>query len=63
MTDTITLEDKIRCIQREIKMREGVYGRWVEKGAMSLGKATHEIDCMKAILADLEAIKKAEELI
>lgn len=63
MTDVISLEDKIKCVEREIAMRKGVYGRWVEKGAMSLGKATHEIETMEAILRDLLAIQEAEKLI
>lgn len=48
----ITKRDKIRCLEREIKMRERVYKRWVDIKKMTQTEADHEIACMKAILAD-----------
>jgi hypothetical protein len=62
MADTITTEDKLACAEREVKMRERVYPRWVELKKMSLGKATHEIEAMKAIVADYQKLL-AKELV
>lgn len=63
MTDTITTADKLACVERELKLRDKVYARWVADGKMSLGKATHEIDCIKAIVADYTELVKQERLI
>lgn len=32
MTDIITTADKLACAQRELKMRQHVYPRWIEAG-------------------------------
>lgn len=59
MTDiVITAADKLACAERELKMRQSVYPIWVEDGRMSLGKATHEIAAMTAILEDYRAVVK-----
>ena len=54
MTDIITTTDKLACAKRELAMRNNVYPRWVQQNKMSAGKATHEIDCMRAIVQDYE---------
>ena len=51
----ITLADQCRCVEREIKMRESVYPRWVASGKMSQGRADREIAMMRAVLKTLEA--------
>jgi len=43
---------KLACIQREIKMRERVYPRWVASGKMSQEKADLELEVMRAIAED-----------
>ena len=43
---------KLACIQREIKMRERVYPRWVASGTMSQEKADLELEVMRAIAED-----------
>jgi len=55
MTDIITAADKLACAERELKMRQRVYLRWIEDGRMSAGKAAHEIAVMEAIVADYRA--------
>jgi hypothetical protein len=54
MTDIITTADKLACAKRELALRKSAYPRWVEQGKLSAGKAAHEIDCMRAIVADYE---------
>jgi hypothetical protein len=44
--------DLLACAEREVRMRDRVYPRWVQIGRMTQAKADHEIACMKEI-ADL----------
>jgi hypothetical protein len=48
----ITKADKLACIEREIKMRETVYPRWVTESRMSQTKADRELEVMRAIAED-----------
>jgi hypothetical protein len=57
---TKTLAEQIACVKREIAMRERVYPRWVAAGKMKDSQASHEIECMRAILATLEALPKEQ---
>lgn len=63
MTDIITAADKLACAERELKMRQRVYPRWIEAGKLSLGKATHEIAAMEAIVADYRAAMEKARLL
>lgn len=63
MTAIITSADKLACAERELKMRQRVYPRWVDAGKMSAGKAELEIEMMKAIAADYQAAAQKERLI
>ncbi len=55
----ITLAEQIRCVTREIAMREAGYKRWVKTGRMTEPKAQREIAVMKAVLATLEGLARA----
>lgn len=46
--------DKIKCLKREIAMRERVYPGWVANGRMKQSAADREIAVMKAVLHDYE---------
>jgi hypothetical protein len=59
----IHLTDQIKAVEREITMRERVYGKWVRTGQMSQAKADHEIAAMHAVLETLQAIEEKERLI
>jgi hypothetical protein len=59
----MTEQDKLRCAEREAKMRRRVYQRWVEQGRMTQKQADHEIACMEAIAADYRKIVMGERLI
>ncbi len=59
----MTITDEIRCIEREIKLRENFYPRWINAGRMTEGKADHEIRCMKAILERLHEVESTELLL
>jgi hypothetical protein len=59
VTTKISIDDQIKCVQREIGMRERVYPGWVEKGKMRPEKADYEITAMKAVLGSLQIAKTA----
>lgn len=44
-----SIEEQIACVEREIRMRESVYPKWVSLAKMSRAKADSEIACMKAV--------------
>jgi hypothetical protein len=52
-SDVIPIADQIACVEREIKMRERVYPRWIDTGKMSAAKAAQELERMKAVLETL----------
>lgn len=51
-----TLRQQIECVQREIGYRQRCYPRWVADGRFSQAKADYEINCMKNVLRNLQAI-------
>lgn len=53
----VSLGDQIKCIQREIGMRETVYPRLVNNGKMSQKAADKELAAMKAVLETLRWLK------
>ncbi len=63
VTDIITAADKLACAEREVKMRERAYPRWIEDGRISAGKAAHEIATMKAIADDYRVSAEKERLL
>jgi hypothetical protein len=59
----VPIEVQVRCIEREIAMRERVYPRWVESKRMTQGKADEEMEAMRAVLATLQTIAEGQRLI
>lgn len=53
----VSIDVQILCVQREIRMREQVYPRWVANGKMKLDAAEREIEAMKAVLETLRQVK------
>ena len=60
MTDLfiVTLLEQISCVEREIRMREKVYPKWVEQGRMKQDKADREIETMKEVLNTLTKLRE-----
>ena len=54
----ITVEEMIRCANREVEYRCRVYARLINGGKMRQEKADYEIACMRAIAAKLEELRK-----
>ena len=45
-------EDKLRCVERELRFRRVIYEKRIERQAMTKEQADHEIGCMEAIASD-----------
>lgn len=52
----VSIEEQIASVEREIRMRESTYPRWVEQRCMTVKTAEHEISCMQAVLATLRRL-------
>ena len=61
MESNITIDDMIKCVEREIGMRMRVYPRWVEQHKMSQEKAVLEISTMQVVLEQLKKDKDNEQ--
>jgi hypothetical protein len=56
----VSIASKIKCLARELKMREALYPKRVAEGRMHKSTADYEIEVMRAILKDYQ--DKAKEL-
>lgn len=54
---TVTTEDKIRELKRELAMRARVYPHFVTSGALKQKTADRQIEVLQAILDDYEGKK------
>lgn len=52
-----TLDQQIRCAKEELERRKGRMAWLVEQGKLSEERATHEIECMRAIYQTLSQLK------
>ena len=59
----ISIEDKLKCVERELGFRQRVYDRLIERGKMSKRQADREIELMIAIVDDYQAMAEAERLL
>lgn len=50
-------DEKRRAVEREVKMRERNYPRWVRQGVMTQDFADRQLGVMRAILDDYEVQK------
>lgn len=60
---TISIAEQVKCVKREIAMRERVYPRWVASGKMPAAKADYETEAMKAVLETLKKVEAEGRLI
>jgi hypothetical protein len=61
MTVIVTTEDKLLCAERELKLRERLYPRWIDEGRISEGKAELELAIMRRIVADYAHLVEEEQ--
>lgn len=57
-----SLHDQIKCVQREIEMREDIYPRMVKWGKMDPQKADEELKAMKSVLSTLKEIRDKDQM-
>jgi hypothetical protein len=50
---TVSIDDQIKCVRRELGMRHRVYAKWVEGGRMKQDAADKELAAMQAVLDTL----------
>jgi hypothetical protein len=53
---TPTIQQQVACLEREVRMRERVYPRWVQAGKMTQPKADAETETMRAALETLRTL-------
>lgn len=63
MTQLISIQAQIKCVERELTYRVRVYGRWVAQEKMTLSKSNDEIAAMSAVLETLRQVERKERLI
>lgn len=56
---SVSLHDQIRCVRRELALRERAYPRWIAAGKLSPMDAKLGLMQMRAVLDTLEQIQAA----
>lgn len=54
---TVSIENQILCVKREIMMRKRAYPRWVSDGRMTQEGADKELAAMQAVLETLNGLR------
>jgi hypothetical protein len=49
----ITLDEQMAEVQRELTLRKKCYPQWVKAGKLDPGEATHQMQCLVAVLKTL----------
>lgn len=57
--EAVSLPRQVECLEREVRMRERNYPRWVAAGWISQAKADGELAAMRAALDTLCRVKLA----
>lgn len=58
----VTIDDMIKCAERELKLRRRVYPRLIADGKLSQDFADHQTIAMEAIVALLKKRKEVGEV-
>ena len=58
---TISIEDQIKCVKRELTMRGTVYTHQVSRGKMRQDEAVREIETMRAVLQTLLHVQAGQQ--
>lgn len=59
--DSVSIDEQIACVKREISMRRNVYPRWVALEKMKPEVMEKEIVRMEAVLVTLARVKQEME--
>lgn len=60
---TVSIDEQISCVQREVGLRRRIYPNRVMTGRMSKQRAEREIAAMEAVLETLEHQEVRERLV
>jgi hypothetical protein len=60
-SDSVSIDDQISCVRRELTMRKNTYPRWVALEKMSRAVMDREIARMEAVLVTLARVKQDAE--
>jgi hypothetical protein len=60
---TITEADKLRCVERELRLRRRNFPIWVKTGRMQQVQADREIELMAAIVEDYRKLTRLPGLL
>lgn len=61
MADDVSLEQQVKCVERELRMRHQVFGRRVAAGKMKQEQMDREIREMQAVLKTVQRAATAEK--
>ncbi len=61
MEKSIDINEQIKSVRREIKMREAAYPRWVAQDRLTQDKADHELAAMRAVEKTLMRVIEQDE--
>ena len=61
MVDVANIEGKLRCLRRELKLREKTYPRWVAEGRMAAAQAGYELDTLRQVVEDYSKLAEEKE--
>ncbi len=56
----ITIDEEIAELEREIRLRQQVYPRWVDSKKMTRAKADRQIEVMRSAVESLHRLKGLE---
>ena len=59
---TVDIETQIACVKREIHARETRFAQWLAARTITQQTADKELNCMRAVLATLERVQRAEQV-
>lgn len=45
----VTITEQLACVERELRLRRRVYGRWVQQNKLTAAKADQELEAMQAV--------------
>lgn len=55
LSDKPNRKAQLEELRRELRMRQGVYPKWVKAGRMTEEKMRHRVACLIEVIADFEA--------
>lgn len=60
---TVPIEAQVRCVERELRLRQEHYPRWIQKGKLREAKAREELEAMEAVLETLREVEQSRRLL